>query len=464
MRYGRGLCARGLCTVIIGVLLATVVPPLPSAAGEEAPVELRVIGEQAQYINQTNRNYSVLVIGVLHELVVDVPTEPQNVHICAYLGTQEPSIQNVTNYYEWAYQDGVWADLLYGLYLNSSLCRALQGEYTFVLGVDENATVGVWSLIVSADGSEVWNDQIIAKDPLLGTGVQPADEIEMVVPPFSTSEVRLSSLHLPRALPTIVRPDGNVPISVEAVCNPYPSNFLVTNLTGIIHIGEKRTLDIVFVPQHGWTPQRFTTNLTLTFREETLPSAPPTGMVVIKEEAALTMRIVVEVKRTGYELLDLGNGLYVQYMPSVALSWQERTELSLFLTGNETIDLKITGHDITVERIAGGAPVAQDTLRLALTSVTEHEVTVDIYADIGDINAYVDYRITRNGMEADPFFTVVHVGSGSPYQPPPLVWNLYVLAVLGAIVLAVILVGLHYIRREKARRRELAKKRGRRKR
>lgn len=458
MRYGRGLCSRGLIVIVTGILLASAVPLMPSAAGEDATLELKVIGELEQY----SGDYRLLVIGVLHDLVLTIPSAPDNVHVQAYYGTQLPSTQDKTNYYEWTYQSGTWADRLYGAYLNASRCTYSQGTYHFAIGIDENATKGLWSLIVSADDSEVWNEQIIAKDPWLGTGVQPADEIHMVVPPFSTSEVRLSSLYTVQALPTIVRPDGIVPVSVEAVCDPYSAYFSITNISEPLHVGDRRTLDIIFTPKHEWAPQRLTTQLILTLTEDTIPSAPPTEMVVIKEKKALLIRVVVEVKRVGYELLDMGNGLYVQYKRSTTLPWGERATLSLFLVGTETIDLRIMGQDITVESIAGGEKIAPDTLRLALTKTTEQEVNLTIYAEFPDVAAYVLYRITRSGVDEEPFYTEVRVGSGVGYLPPPPPWNPYVLLVLGALVLAAMLITLYYLKREKTRRRELAKKKGKR--
>lgn len=427
-------------------------------------MDLHIPGEHAQVAN----GRPLLVSAVIHLISVTTTSSVGTVKIIAHHGVQRPdvAVRNETNYYEWQYDNGTWADLLYGRYIDINRCT-IDGPntYVFAIGISDVANVDFrdeitkqwsndhpWNLTICLDGIEKYTSMLSARMPDYGIGGN-LDHYTMVVPPFSTNTVRLSQFYPASAMPYVLGAD-NIPVTIRASCDILGSQFVFTNISDMFHIGDIRTIDVIFTPPSGWSPRRNTVKIQLNSSAEIIASS---SMISLKRVYATEMQITVEVKRADYELLDLGNGLMVEYRKGpIAIPWTNQMSVSLFMVGNnETVDLEISGDNLTILSV-NGAQAA--TLRLDVTNDAEREVNITIKANVPDTAAFVVYKVRRNGVQANPFYTQLRVGPGSVDNPQNVIRsNWIVIAALAVGAIIAIALAIVYMQREKARKRERAR-------
>jgi hypothetical protein len=415
----------------------------------------------------TDGNVPIIVAGVLHYINVSVDAAHSNVTIVCHPGTTVPTVQNDTNYYSWAWRNGVWSDAKYGTYINLSQCSVgANNIYKFAVGMAASASNGIWNLTIFVDGVVDWAGDVAIEAPNAGFSLSRPDFF-FTVSPFRTQSV---SSYDPTNQSFYVRSNnmGNVPLKWQFSFNPLGSYFTISNDSTVSHPGEQR-LHYIGFNAPSWSPRELKVKGTIKGEPTYFTSAATVALVPAFEQE---FSISVNVQRSGYTLLDFGK-VTVQYVKNVPLlKFGNSTTIDAYFTGEGSATLALEEDNITITSATlDDVTVDPASIVMTLSNTTERHLRITLKAEKASQTAFTARIIYKLGWSdggaarEELFSTAVTVDKVPTGYKEPV--NINWLAIIAIIAVVVVLVGFmayysNLKKKEKEQRRQKKKGRGKR--
>src|SRR2546428_6578310 len=292
--YRNGVLGPISFLLLIAIVTMVLGPPEVRAAAPD--LSLHMVGEAPQFDGTT----PILVAGIWHEIDVNLTAAPaQNVTLQALLPGGTPIGPGYT--YGWHFNPvtgsctvsiskaSIRADRSYG---SGSLV-------VFVVGVDADATVGIWTLTASVGGTTAASETIEVQGAQVSYGLSTPD-FTFRVDPFTSAQASSQTGNV--YLRTINQ--GNVPLGMLVSFDTLQSAFSVVNPSNLAHLGSDAryflALSLVPLP-----PQVITvtarTNVTPLY---VVPSAGASRIVAVVQQP---FAITVGVGHSGYAIQTICN-------------------------------------------------------------------------------------------------------------------------------------------------------------
>src|SRR2546422_2708140 len=225
--YRNGRLGPVVFLLLIAIVTIVLGPPEGRAA---APVlSLHMVGEAPQF----EGTIPVLVAGIWQEIDVNLTAAPsQNVTLQAFLPGGTPV--GPANTYAWDFNPvtGGWTDPLYNAFIRTDLSYESGPLVVFVVGVDADATVGLWTLTASVGGTTAASETIEVRAAQVSYGLS-TPEFTFRVDPFTSAQASSQTGNV--YLRTINQ--GNVPLGMMVTFDTLQSAFSVVNPSNVAHLG-----------------------------------------------------------------------------------------------------------------------------------------------------------------------------------------------------------------------------------
>jgi len=448
-----------LVLLALGFLALT--PLAIPASAAISSVGFNMPGEAPRF---TNGGVPIMVAGVLHYINVTVAAPHTNVTIVCHTGATAPAIQNDTNYYSWAYKNGVWSDVKYGSYINLSQCsNQINNVYKFAVGMAASATEGTWNFTILVDGTLDWASDMAVEAPNAGFSLSRPDFF-FTVSPFQTQSV---SSYDPTNQSFYVRSTnmGNVPLKWEFRFNPLGSYFTISNDSTVSHPGEQR-LHYIGFNAPSWSPRELKVTGTIKGEPTYFTSAATVALVPAFEQG---FSITVNVQRSGYTLLNFGK-VIVQYVKNVPLlKFGNSTTIDAYFTGEGSATLALEGDNITItSATVDDVSVDPANIVMTLSNVTEKHLRITIKAEKASQTAFTARIIYTLGWSdagaarEELFSTAVTVDKvPAGYEEPVEINWMAIIAIVAIVAVLFGFMAYYSILKKKEKEQRRQKKKGR---
>src|SRR2546426_6135419 len=362
--YLNGVFGTFVFLLLIAIVTMFVVPPGVRATAPD--LSLHMLGEAPQF----NGPIPVLVAGIWHEIDVNLMAPPaQNVTLQAFLPGGSPV--GPANTYAWEYNPvtGSWADPLYNAFLRTDLSYESGPLVVFVVGVDADATVGLWTLTASVGGTTAASQTIEVQAAQVSYGLS-TPEFTFRVDPFTSAQASSQTGNV--YLRTINQ--GNVPLGMLVSFDTLQSAFSVVNPSNVAHLGSDARYFLA-LSLGPLPPQVITvtarTNVTPLY---VVPSAGASRIVAVGQQ---TFAITVEVGHSGYAIQTIGNVVF-QTLATVKATYASLTTWQVYLTGAQNVTLDVAATGVRLKGGFSGSQALAFPAPLTLAPTTELPLTVQI--------------------------------------------------------------------------------------
>ena len=398
-------------------------------------ITINIPGELPQY-NETG--VQKWISGIWHYVNITLNSNIQKLTLVLYKGSNIPVTHDITNYYEWEYDNGNWVDIEYGEYIVKNKCSHENSFYSFYIGINKDAIVNnmsseTWNLnILDENGQIIETVNIVVEKYRLGIASR-SPEIEFYVNPFTT--INLTSSH-----PFGIENIGNVPLNISVTYGSFSDKFSTTNFTRYLHVNQTTWHYLIFHVKNLPPGKKKITG----YVDGSIPSEYiiPVGATA---ELFASVRIsepyvTLLVGHSGYELYESPTKeITFQYMETLNMKYNEIRNITVYLYGNATVSMKIWTENITLLNIfSGNKTIGDQPFSINVTDTSEYQVIIQVKASIENITAYLHYKITVEN-ETKTFVTRINV---SP--KPPEVEKPYDKTLITAIVIISIMIVVGY--------------------
>lgn len=430
--------SHGLSVLLIAILLLPLLLPHASAASLQN-FEIHLVGEKAM---QDSANRYRVVAGVWHEADVYLDSIASSVDIEMWIGNGE---RNRSNYYHWRYENGVWSDLEYGIYINPEKCKEAGSFYSFYIGIDGDVDYGIWNLSISADGEALYNSQISVEKVVAGYAILPhLVDNAIWVEPFKPISLNLTD----DSHAIIIENQGNYPFSVSMNFSALEDNIDVVEKKNTVHIGE--TIDRhLSIDLPALSPRiidiKISVHMTPLYR---IPTSS-TAALLTEQEYETSMSIYVG--HSGFHIIQ-ADGFTIQKKDSLNVNYNDVINLTAFLSGNGSATVYLDSLNCSIEKVfLDGKPVSSP-IDIDLEEDKEYNISLVIKADVPDVAAKLIYKI-HHGENDRTFSTVLNVGPAPPPKPVPESHSGRTFAAMFILGAAIIATAYIFISQKKAAER-----------
>src|SRR5256712_2845511 len=224
--YRNGRLGPVVFLLLIAIAMVLGPPDVRAAAPD---LSLHMVGEAPQFDGTT----PVFVAGIWHEIDVNLTAAPsQNVTLRAFLPGGTPV--GPANTYAWDFNPvtGSWTDPLYNAFIRTGLSYESGPLVVFVVGVDADAAVGLWTLTASVGGTTATSETVEVQAAQVSYGLS-TPEFTFRVDPFTSAQASSQTGNV--YLRTINQ--GNVPLGMLVSFDTLQSAFSVVNPSNVAHLG-----------------------------------------------------------------------------------------------------------------------------------------------------------------------------------------------------------------------------------
>lgn len=366
----------------------------------------------------------ILVAGIWHELSLDLSSPVDSVAVNATLPGATPDGMRTT--YRWTWDAaGTWSDPLYDTFIRPDLSWSDGARLTFVIGVDAQATPGLWRFVVFEGSAPATALDVAVEAPVLSYGLSAAD-FNLQVEPF-TAAVRSSR---PTGQYIRVANQGNVPLRLAVSFDLLESELSLENPVDVAHVYS----EAIYYVQLASSPRPPSViEVHGVSRVEALHVVPSSGATTINPSVEGTFSLHVRVGRSGYAIQVIGN-IAFQTLETVRVDYGAIVTWQVFLTGGQSVSLSIAASNARlVGAFAGGALLSLPAT-LPLSADSEYPVTVQVEANQpGTASVTFTIRLLTTG-ETRTYTTSVLVTGGPPPSDPTVAY----LWILGSMAAAAV--------------------------
>jgi hypothetical protein len=397
---------------------------------------ISIPGELPQYNESGIQKW---VSGIWHYVNITLDENIQKLTLILYKGNNIPVVHDITNYYEWKYDNGNWVDVEYGGYIIKNKCFHKDNFYSFYIGINRDAIANntsyeTWNLNIvdEKSGQTIDAVDIVVEKYQLGIASK-SPEIEFYVNPFTTANV--TSSH-----PFGIENIGNVPLNISVTYGSFADKFSTTNFTGYLHVNQTSWHYLIFHAKNLPPGKKKITGYVD-------GSVPLEYIIPVGATAELYASVRISepyvtllVGHSGYELYESPTReITFQYMETLNMKYNEIRNITVYLYGNASVSMRVWTENITLLNIfSGNKTIGDQPFSINVTTVSEYPVIVQVKASIENVTAYLHYEITI-GNETKNFVTRINV---SP--KPPKVEKPYDKTLLMAIVIISIMTVIGY--------------------
>jgi len=377
-----------------------------SQSSSLAKITINIPGELPQY-NETG--VQKWITGIWHYVNITLNENIQKLTLILYKGSNIPVTHDVTNYYEWKYDNGNWADVEYNEYIVKNKCTHKNSFYSFYIGINKDAinsniSSNNWKLkILDGNSQTIEIIDIAVEKYRLGIASK-SPEIEFYVNPFTT--INLSSSH-----PFGIENIGNVPLNISITYGSFSDKLSTTNFTHYLHVNQTTWHYLIFHAKNLPPGRKKITGYVD-------GSVPHMYIIPVGATAELYASVRISepyvallVGHSGYELYESPDKeITFQYRETLNMKYNEIRNITVYLYGNATVSMRIWTENITLLNIfSGNKTIGDQPFLVNVTDTSEHLVTVQIKASIENITAYLHYEITTADGETKTFETRINV-------------------------------------------------------
>ena len=350
--------------LLIAIVTMVLGPPEVRAAAPD--LSLHMVGEAPQFDGTT----PILVAGIWHEIDVNLTAAPaQNVTLQALLPGGTPI--GPANTYAWDFNPvtGSWTDSLYNAFIRADLSYGSGSLVVFVVGVDADATVGIWTLTASVGGTTAASETIEVQGAQVSYGLSTPD-FTFRVDPFTSAQASSQTGNV--YVRTINQ--GNVPLGMLVSFDTLQSAFSVVNPSNVAHLGSDARYFLA-LSLGPLPPQVITvtarTNVTPLY---VVPSAGASRIVAVVQQP---FAITVEVGHSGYAIQTIGNVVF-QTLATVKATYASLTTWQVYLTGAQNVTLDVAATGVRLKGVFSGTQALAFPAPLTLAPTAELPLTVQI--------------------------------------------------------------------------------------
>jgi hypothetical protein len=419
MHEGPSRARLGACLFLL-LLIAGCLWSAEPARAAATDFTIHMLGEVPL---ATSGGVPILVAGIWQELSINLSAPVGSVAINATLPGATPEGFRTTYRWTWDAATGTWSDPLYGTFIRPDLSSLDGLHLTFVVGLDAQATPGLWRFVVFEGNAASANLDVAVEAPVLSYALSSAD-FSLQAEPFTPAD--LSSRPLGQYIRVVNQ--GNVPLRLVASFDVLQGELSIENPTDVAHV---------------YSDARYYVRLTAgphppsiiqvegVSRIEALHVVPSSGAAVINPSLEGTFSLTLEVGRSGYEVKVVGNVVF-QTLESVRADYGAIATWQVYLTGEQNVSLSIdVANARFVGAFAGGNPLSFPTT-LAVSRDAEVPVTVQVAADRpGTARVTFTIHLLTTG-DTRTFTTSILVTGGPPPSDPTAAY----LWILGSIAAA----------------------------
>jgi hypothetical protein len=397
--YRNGVLGSLVFLLLIAIVTTLAVPGEVRAAPPD--LSLHMLGEAPQFDGTT----PVLVAGIWHEIDVNLTAAPsQNVTLQTFLPGGSPI--GPANTYRWEYNpvSGTWTDPLYNAFIRTDLSSESGPLVVFVVGVDADATVGIWTLTASVGGSTVASETIEVQAAQVSYGLSTPD-FTFRVDPFANAQVSSQPANV--YLRTINQ--GNVPLGMSLSFDTLQSAFSVVNPSNVAHLGSDARYFLAL--SLGPLPPQV---ITVTARTNVTPLyvVPSAGASRIVAAVQQLFAITVEVGHSGYAIQTIGNVVF-QTLATVKATYASLTTWQVYLTGAQNVTLDVSASGVRLKGVFSGSNALAFPAPLPLAPTAELPLTVQIEVPNAGAGS-ITFTIHLVGTGDTEVFTTQVVVIGGP--------------------------------------------------
>src|SRR3989442_4287802 len=362
-------CGNGRLGPVVFLLLIAIVkivlgPPEVRAAAPD--LSFHMVGEAPQFDGTT----PVLVAGIWHEIDVNLTAAPsQNVTLQAFLPGGTPV--GPANTYAWDFNPviGSWTDPLYNAFIRTDLSYESGPLVVFVVGVDADAAVGLWTLTASVGGTTATSETVEVQAAQVSYGLS-TPEFTFRVDPFTSAQASSQTGNV--YLRTINQ--GNVPLGMLVSFDTLQSAFSVVNPSNVAHLGSDARYFLAL--SLGTLPPQV---ITVTARTNVTPLyvVPSAGASRVLDVVQHPFAITVEVGHSGYAIQTIGNVVF-QTLATVKATYASLTTWQVYLTGAQNVTLDVGATGVRLKSVFSGSPALAFPAPLTLEPDADLPLTVQI--------------------------------------------------------------------------------------
>ena len=432
-----------LISFITLMLFATVFQGLGEGNGEnQVSVSIHIPSENERELF----NSSVMVTGLWHyvNITFDETINPNVVNLILYKGENTAPLQkNEATYYSWEYDGTEWKDNMnYGggsyTYIDQTRCKKTGKTYAFCIATDDfvanNNPNAIeyenWTMVVKADGTEVFSTPLVMEEPVASVAVTRAD-YNLRVEPFTETVLK-------PVQEFITINTGNVPLHIKVFYNKLNESIVTSNVNTIIHPGETLNHSVA-VATKRWQPGYVSISGTL-YADALY--VVPTGFISLDTSYVFNgvPRIVIQVGHSNYELEEIpNNDVTFQYKKNIEMNYGETKNVTTYLCGNGNITISISNSNITLLNVWSDGVIVDNIQNFTVrsTNSSEHQIVVQLQASKPDATAYLSYTLKLSGS-SHVYTSTIRVGPETPvkreYAENTLAYIVVGVAIAGVVI------------------------------
>ena len=251
----------------------------------------------------------VLICGVIYYFNLTLSETVDNLSLNMTF-TGNTSAQDHTVKYRFTYDStGGFADPLYSKYIKLDLSTADDSFISFAIGTHGAAKKGNWDVEIISDGFVLDTYQWEFRQGNVGMSISSPTTLFVVAP--MTPQTLSNDYSFFDVANT-----GNVPSQLTVTLDMFQSEMDITNTSSVFHVGDSRKCEVSFnAPSLLPQKQVFKGNV-----KARCPIFISGDMVNFIPEISLDFDVIVEVRRSNYSILDLGNAA-IQYQRLLSLRY-----------------------------------------------------------------------------------------------------------------------------------------------
>jgi len=417
--------ASALATATTAMFLfLIIIVGLPGFSGRaqaaNATLGVNMVGEVPVF----DAGLPVLVAGVWHQVSLNLSSAASApIMVRAVMpGSGSPSPMNT---YEWVRYESndSWADVRYGTFLRVDLSSDDGLHVVFGIGVDGQASPGIWSFTVSSGNSTLVTQSVEVQAPRVSYGISAAD-FQFRVDPFSAADVssQIGSQHL-RLID-----QGNVPLRLTVSFDVLRSQLSLDN-PGMVTHPNSESIYYLHLTSAPMPPQIVRVNGLANVA--VLYVIPSSGSTLLVPNFEQPFGVSVQVGRSGYALKVVG-GVVFQTLDTVHVDYGSRAIWQVYVTGSQNVSFDVSPSGARLLGVSTGGRSLSLPANLTLSADSEYPLTIQIEADqAGPASVGFTLHLLATG-EVQTFTTTIAVNGGPTGPSNAVATYLWIIGSVGA--------------------------------
>jgi hypothetical protein len=413
---------RNISIFLLFVILSTIFC-FSVNADDSVSVNIHIIGQPEQF----EKDKPKIVAGLWHDIsfndIIDFDTE---IILTIYQGETEPSVKNVTNYYQWTYSPTMaenWINTkAYGNEtINPSRCSLSDDGLIFCVAIPDYLPKEllyheIWTLELSSMDETLFKDLFYLEKPTRGFAKSHGDFLSFSVDPFTRMQASANDYFT-------LKNTGNVPLNISIDYKALDDQLKYAKSSHQIPAFSKQDyqLDLNSLP---WRPQRIQQSGTATAVVSSyyLLDQSISGTAISLQTALVIDAPVINifVGHNSYELttLDESTSLSFQYRRRVSMHEGETKTINAYMSGEGTAKISIAVEgNISLIQINKNDEPTLSSFTVDSSNAEEQTIGVQLKALSENHDGSIIYTVeTDNGKKT--FTTQIDVGPPKEKEMP----------------------------------------------